>query len=678
MKYYMLRACLSKRLNQKAQPDVPPAQPVTHTSHIRFPEINLPRFSGRLADWCVFRDAFDSAIGSRVEISNVEKFQYLKGLVQGDAAKIIESFSISEDGYRDAWRALKLRYENKRQLIRCHIKSLFEVPSIKKESADELLNLMERFEQQISVLRRLGEDTSSWDSLLVYQLSTRLDPHTLKEWESYCARLDSGNVANVLGGAAGDDSDDDDMPTYMSMVNYLQNYARVLQCVKKKLDPLDTTESHICKPLANRSLPDHFLQEELRIFIGPSNMMPNNGRNNNNYNRNSNNYNQHDNNYNHRKTNEDENGLRMEVEKYKKLWKDTEEKMLLIANTYQRVIKSLLKQNSDAISNNKTAMEAEKYKELWEQSEESKARLEELYQRDIKDLYDDRRDAANDMAAKEKKFDNKLKALEAKLSNEKILNEALSQEVTMLKTREEEYALSVAENKTAINSELESKESEVRELKVQLESNKKNMEEALINRDILRNEVNDLQDKLAATEEKVKILDSTISLTVTTCNKQKNELESQFVELEQRTLDLEKENHYMKTVIISLEQEKSDISSKFVEFERKILDLEKENHLMKTVIINLEQQKSDLNKHLPESIDKSEKLLNEKDTLSTKVQELEENSKCFSSYEKVTSFKGPSDNFCVINEETQNKLTSTLKHLKKAHAEKASEQNLQY
>nr|XP_029736215.1 uncharacterized protein LOC115270984 [Aedes albopictus] len=228
MKYYMLRACLSKRLNQKAQPDVPPAQPVTHTSHIRFPEINLPRFSGRLADGCVFRDAFDSAIGSRVEISNVEKFQYLKGLV---AAKIIEPISISEDGYRDAWRALKLRYENKRQLIRCHIKSLFEVPSIKKESADELLNLVDRFEQQISVLRRLGEDTSSWDSLLVYQLSTRLDPHTLKEWESYCARLDSGNVANVLGGAAGDDSDDDDMPTYMSMVNYLQNYARVLQCV---------------------------------------------------------------------------------------------------------------------------------------------------------------------------------------------------------------------------------------------------------------------------------------------------------------------------------------------------------------------------------------------------------------------------------------------------------------
>lgn len=230
-KYYMLRAFLSKRLNQNAQHNTPPLQTATHVSHIRFPELNLPRFSGKLSDWCVFRDAFDSAIGNRAEISDVDKFQYLKGLVQGEAAKIIESISISEDGYRDAWRALKLRYENKRQLIRCHIKSLFEVPTMRKESADELLNLVDRFEQQISALKRLGEDTNSWDSLLVYQLSIRLDPHTLKEWESYCARLDSDNVANVLGGAAAEESDEDDMPTYVSMVNYLQNYARVLQCV---------------------------------------------------------------------------------------------------------------------------------------------------------------------------------------------------------------------------------------------------------------------------------------------------------------------------------------------------------------------------------------------------------------------------------------------------------------
>lgn len=229
-KYYTLRSFYAK--HRSPIPSVnPPVQSMKPISHIRFPEINLPRFSGKLSDWCVFRDAFQSAIGNRDEICNVDKFQHLKGLVQGDAARIIASITISEDGYQDAWRALKLRYENKRQLIRCHIKALYEIPIMKKESADELLNLVDRFEHQISTLKRLGENTDTWDSLLVYQLCTRLDPNTLKEWESYCARLDSDNVANVLGGYADDQQEDEEMPTYTCMVNYLQNYARVLQSV---------------------------------------------------------------------------------------------------------------------------------------------------------------------------------------------------------------------------------------------------------------------------------------------------------------------------------------------------------------------------------------------------------------------------------------------------------------
>ncbi|XP_058449311.1 uncharacterized protein LOC131429278 [Malaya genurostris] len=104
---------------------------------------------------------------------------------------------------------------------------------MKKESADELLVLVDKFEQHISVLRRLGETTDAWSSLLIYQLSIRLDSRTLREWESYCARLDSDNVAAILGGTADPlfDDCDDEIPQYVSMVNFLQNYARVLQSV---------------------------------------------------------------------------------------------------------------------------------------------------------------------------------------------------------------------------------------------------------------------------------------------------------------------------------------------------------------------------------------------------------------------------------------------------------------
>ncbi|XP_062703704.1 uncharacterized protein LOC134286149 [Aedes albopictus] len=104
---------------------------------------------------------------------------------------------------------------------------------MRRESAEELLNLVDRFEQHLAVLKRLGEDTLAWSSLLVFQLSIRLHPNTLREWENHCVRLDSDNVAAVLGGTAEGDEDDDDedLPSYVRMVNYLQNYARVLQSV---------------------------------------------------------------------------------------------------------------------------------------------------------------------------------------------------------------------------------------------------------------------------------------------------------------------------------------------------------------------------------------------------------------------------------------------------------------
>ncbi|XP_062541685.1 uncharacterized protein LOC134209690 [Armigeres subalbatus] len=192
------------------------------------PELNLPKFSGKLEDWCAFRDLFDSAVGSRTDIGSVEKLQYLKGSVQGEAARLLEPIKTSEQGYRDAWRTLRLRYENKRQLIKCHIRMLFEVPFMKKESADKLLGLVDRFEQQISVLKSLGEPADKWSSIIYICYPPAW---TLRTWECHCAKMDSENVAAVLGMIATKQGNEEveGMPSYVLMVNFLQNHARVLR-----------------------------------------------------------------------------------------------------------------------------------------------------------------------------------------------------------------------------------------------------------------------------------------------------------------------------------------------------------------------------------------------------------------------------------------------------------------
>ncbi|XP_062557814.1 uncharacterized protein LOC134222670 [Armigeres subalbatus] len=234
-KYYALSAFYLSKLSKPSTSSSSNAMPPAQLFRVKLPELNLPKFSGRLEDWCVFRDSFESTIGSRSDISAVEKMQYLKGVVEGEAARILDPIKISEQGYKDAWRTLRLRFENKRQLVKCHIKSLFDTPAMKRESAEELLTLVDHFEQQLSVLKSLGEPADKWSSLLVYQLSIRLDHHTLREWESYCTRLDSENIASVLGGIAKTEDltvdESTTMPSYVTMVNFLQNYARVLIAV---------------------------------------------------------------------------------------------------------------------------------------------------------------------------------------------------------------------------------------------------------------------------------------------------------------------------------------------------------------------------------------------------------------------------------------------------------------
>ncbi|XP_053689142.1 golgin subfamily A member 4 [Sabethes cyaneus] len=163
-------------------------------------------------------------------------------------------------------------------------------------------------------------------------------------------------------------------------------------------------------------------------------------------------------------------------------------------------------------------------------------------------------------------LEQRISALESKLAEEIKIKESLEKEVELCKQREEEQALTVAENKMAIHSELESKESEVRRLKEQLQNMEKSMKQALSDKDILGKEVNEMRDRLTATEKvaaRVKDLETTIG----SCNDQKNKLESKFVEFERKILDLEKEKTRMKTACVNFEQEKDELSRKLVEMD---------------------------------------------------------------------------------------------------------------
>ncbi|XP_065088566.1 uncharacterized protein LOC135710043 [Ochlerotatus camptorhynchus] len=162
-------------------------------SKVKLPEIRLPSFGGRIKEWVTFRDSSRSLIHENKQLTDMDRFSYL---------------SVN---YSVAWKALESRYENKKLIVKAHLDSLFVVEGFKRESYDGLSNLISVFEKNLQMLKKFGEETAAWSTILAYMVYSRLDPATLRQWEAH---------HNAKG-----------VPTYENLIGFLLNHCAVLESV---------------------------------------------------------------------------------------------------------------------------------------------------------------------------------------------------------------------------------------------------------------------------------------------------------------------------------------------------------------------------------------------------------------------------------------------------------------
>ncbi|XP_055623062.1 uncharacterized protein LOC129766519 [Toxorhynchites rutilus septentrionalis] len=178
---------------------------------LKLPDIKLPEFSGNILKWFSFYDTFESLVHNNHDLSDVQKFYYLKSTLRGEAFNLIEKISVTSDNYSVALKVLTDRYQNKNVLIRNHIESLFLVEKVKKECPRLLTRLLGDFENNLGILEKLGEKVDGWSSLLVYMITSRLDQATYREWQRI--------------------SEKKRMPTYDELVEFLRNYIMELDAL---------------------------------------------------------------------------------------------------------------------------------------------------------------------------------------------------------------------------------------------------------------------------------------------------------------------------------------------------------------------------------------------------------------------------------------------------------------
>lgn len=152
---------------------------------VKLPLITLPTFSGDYKTWLEFRDIFGSMIHRNEALNAIQRFHYLRTSLEGTAAQIISSLDITADNYNIAWSTLCDRYDNKRLLVHLHLKSLFDLEVVEKESAEKIRILIDNVSKSLNALAALKQETQHWGTIIMYLVSTKLDPVTDREWEEF-------------------------------------------------------------------------------------------------------------------------------------------------------------------------------------------------------------------------------------------------------------------------------------------------------------------------------------------------------------------------------------------------------------------------------------------------------------------------------------------------------------
>lgn len=157
--------------------------PSSRSTQIHLPNLNIPTFCGKYEDWKSFLDIFNALIDSDNNLSEVQKFLYLKTALEGEPLTLIEDLKATNENYKLAFDTLKNRYDNKLSIVHSHIKTLLELPQMHRVNSTNLRDFITKVKKHVNSLKSLAIPVESWDIMLVYILSNKLDFNMHRSYE---------------------------------------------------------------------------------------------------------------------------------------------------------------------------------------------------------------------------------------------------------------------------------------------------------------------------------------------------------------------------------------------------------------------------------------------------------------------------------------------------------------
>ena len=224
------------------QPSV--TQPFTSASafsntsmYHKLPKLNLPTFGGDILEWQPFWDSFCAAVHENIALNDVQKFNYLKSQLYGEASQCIAGLQITNTNYAQALHVLKQRFGQPHKIVNAYMQSLISLPS-PTSNIRELKNFYDSMENYIRGLEGMGQTQDSYGSLLVPIILNKIPgnirqnmvrAHGDDKWNLQLLRYaiqheitiqEAGQSVNCYG------SEQEIMPTSAFVANARRNHAK--------------------------------------------------------------------------------------------------------------------------------------------------------------------------------------------------------------------------------------------------------------------------------------------------------------------------------------------------------------------------------------------------------------------------------------------------------------------
>ena len=144
------------------------------TVRSKLPKLILPKFKGDVTSYRSFWEIFESTVHNNMQLTIIDKFNYLVSLLEGSALRSIKGLTITEENYQAALDILQERFGNSQQIISAHMDELLKLQPCTSEKSSQLRYMYDKVSVNVRGLEAMGIHSEQYGSLLIPVIMCKL------------------------------------------------------------------------------------------------------------------------------------------------------------------------------------------------------------------------------------------------------------------------------------------------------------------------------------------------------------------------------------------------------------------------------------------------------------------------------------------------------------------------